>query len=121
MKLTAMKLTDAARVFVYEIPKWLPDETKVGEICGVPVHAGEVRRLSIAIIDEERKNLIPNSQDEIILSYLKGRNIIEAIKYRRSITTEGLKEAKDYVESLGERHGLRRKVNGLLGPDWEWA
>lgn len=42
-------LIRAAGVFDFIIPEWLDDDAVVGKICGTPIHAGEVRRLSVAL------------------------------------------------------------------------
>jgi len=115
-----MSLIRAAKVFNFIIPEWLDDDVAVGKICGVAVHAGEVRRLSAAIQAQE-EDTEPNPDDQIILDLLKGRRIIEAIRHRRLITNEQLNEAKDYVEAIGARHGLRRRDTSTPYGAWEWA
>jgi hypothetical protein len=100
-------LIDAATVFSFEIPTWLPDHIEVGKVCGVTIYAGEVRRLVKALA-----NPLPSTsfdEREVIELLRLGRRI-EAIKYRRERTGEGLKQAKDYVDGVGLREGfLERK------------
>ena len=43
------------------------------------------------------------SKDEAIIDILKGGNLFLAIKERRTQSSEGLKESKDYVEALREK------------------
>ena len=116
-----MSLVRAARVFSYEIPARLPDDTVAGTLWGVNVYVGELRRLTAAIhaveADTEADPNDPN--DQIILDFLKRREMINAIRHRRSITNEYLKEAKEYVDLLGARHNLRYK--NLSSGTWEWV
>jgi len=105
----------AAKVFDFQIPDRLDDSVVVGKICGVNICTGELRRLSKAL-RECPENLSPH--DANILFLLKRHSLIEAIRFRRTETNEGLKEAKDYVEEIGERYGLRRR-DGF--DTWSWA
>ena len=59
----------------------------------------------------------PNG-DQRILALLRSQRLIEAIKLRRELTREGLKEAKDNVEALAVKHGIRREVPGTY---YEWV
>lgn len=108
-----MTLLDAAKVFSFEIPEWLDDNIAVGKLAGVTIYAGEVRRLNQAL-----DNPYPaptTSHDEELLGLMRGGNRINAIKLRREVTGEGLKEAKDYCDQLGLRHGvLHQDVNGIV-------
>jgi len=101
-------LIRAAQVFDFVIPEWLEDDAIVGKIAGTVIHAGEIRRLSKALIEAEQ----PGQDDHHMLQLLRGRQRIEAIKYRRTYTGEGLKEAKDYVDNLGVEHGILEYFNG---------
>ncbi len=109
-----MSLIRAARVFAFEVPDLLPDDTVAGTLCGVKVYVGELRRLSAAIQDKEE-----NPDDQIILDFLKRRALIDAIRHRRLIANESLREAKEHVEAIAVRHGLRRRDNTPYG--WEWV
>lgn len=111
------ELARTAGVFGLKVPDYLDDDVVVGKVCGVSIHAGEVRRLNSALENLREQN----PEDDVILGLLRQRRVIEAIKHRRIVSNEGLKEAKDYVEELAARHGLRRKVSGPYGPNWEWA
>lgn len=53
--------------------------------------------------------------DAELLALLKAGRKIEAIKLYRSKTSLGLKEAKDAVEALAERHGIEAKGAGCAG------
>ena len=110
-------LVRTAGVFNRVIPDYLSDDVVVGKVCGVPIHVGEVRRLNDALANLREEN----PEDDVILGFLRSRRIIEAIKHRRIVSNDGLKEAKDYVEDLAERHGLRRRASGPYGPNWEWV
>ena len=48
----------------------------------------------------------PSQEDQELLDLLRGGSKIQAIKRRRELTGEGLKEAKDYVDDLQHRRGL---------------
>lgn len=105
-------LIRAAQVFSFNIPEWLEDDVVIGKVAGVSIHVGEVRRLSKAL---ESISLATDMHDQEILKWLRKDRRIEAIKYRREVTTEGLKEAKDYVDQLGIKHGLLREEAGNWG------
>jgi len=104
-------LIGAAGVFGFIVPEYLDDDVVVGKVCGVNIHAGEVRRLNEALREERDllQGLVDGvfSGDNRILALLRTRDLIPAIKLRRELTREGLKEAKDYVDKLGAAHGLR--------------
>jgi ribosomal protein L7/L12 len=100
-------LIRAARVFNFVIPEWCEDDVVVGKIVGVSIHAGEVRRLAKALDDAPQ----PGQDDLNMLELLRKGRRIEAIKYRRTYSGEGLKEAKDYVDQLGLKHNLLRIEN----------
>lgn len=52
-------------------------------------------------------NLISGSDmDKELLAIIQGGNVINAIKRRREITGESLKEAKEYVDLLRAKYGL---------------
>jgi hypothetical protein len=105
-------LVRAAQVFNFTIPEWLEDDVIVGKICGTAIHAGEIRRLSKGL-EVVKGDISP--ADAEILALIRADRRIEAIKYRRILTHEFLKEAKDYVEQLGVRHGLlTRNSDGFL-------
>lgn len=107
-----------AGVFNFTIPAWLEDDAVVGKIVGVSIHAGEVRRLNEALKNTEE----PIPADATILNYLESQRLIEAIKYRRMVSNDNLKDAKEYVEQIGVRHGIRRVVEqGTFGPIYSWA
>ena len=108
-----MNVNQAAAVFNINLPEWLADDVQVGTIAGVKVYAGEVRRLTKALAESSESD--PN--DNQILEFLRRRQLIEAIKYRRQISVDGLKEAKEYVEAIGVRHGLR-KVTEVSDYSW---
>src|SRR4051812_10182606 len=101
-----MKLTivEAAEVFSsILIPEWLDDGIKVGEIGGVNVYAGEIRRLQSAVEEFKKDNF-----DAEIGKRLRIRNLIDAIRYVREQKDIPLKEAKQYVENSGINLGIRR-------------
>jgi len=93
----------AAAVFNFKIPDWLEDDAVVGKIVGTAIHAGEVRRLSQAL---EAVEVLKDTNDQHIEALLREDQFINAIKYRRQVTGEGLKQAKDYVEALGVNLGI---------------
>ncbi|SRR5258708_6242097 len=95
-------LISFAGVFSVNIPDWLADETVVGSVAGVTIHAGEVKRLNKALEDIRKK---PPLREEVI-ELLRRRQIIEAIKLVRAQTSLGLKEAKDYTDKIREEEGL---------------
>jgi ribosomal protein L7/L12 len=102
-----MTLKQAAEVFSsFDIPAWIDDGTKVGEICGVNIHAGEVRRLREALNPPEQ-----NPEQELraeIESLLRQRNLIGAVRLYRDKTGLYLKDAKQEVEKIGVELGLRK-------------
>ena len=112
-----MNVIQAAAVFNINLPEWLDDDVQVGTIAGVKVYAGEVRRLTKALAASDEQDL----HDKQILRFLQRRELIEAVKYRRQVSTDGLKQAKDYVEAIGVRHGLRKREIGLYGSGMVWA
>ena len=48
-----------------------------------------------------------SKDDEKLLGLLRAGRKIEAIKLHREQTGKGLKDAKDYVDDLGRRHGIQ--------------
>lgn len=56
-----------------------------------------------------------SSGDQEILDLLQSGQKIEAIKRHRERTGSGLKESKDYVESLAQRHRIIARPTGCLG------
>jgi hypothetical protein len=106
-------LIDASQVFSFDIPDWLEDGQRVGQIAGNPIYAGEVRRLQKAL--DEAKTPTHSLDDEYILSLMRKGERIQAIKHRRITTSEELREAKDYCDALGLRDGcLYRGTDGLV-------
>lgn len=105
-----MTLSEAARLFSFDIPEWIDDGVVVGKITGKPIYAGDVRRLNEALQGEA-----PHPDAALLLHLCAGRRI-EAIKERRYQTGEGLKEAKDYIDKLGIQHDiLELRSDGGIG------
>jgi ribosomal protein L7/L12/tRNA A-37 threonylcarbamoyl transferase component Bud32 len=57
----------------------------------------------------------PNSLESEVLALMQGRQKIEAVGLYRAQTGVGLKEAKDAVEALAAKHGIRPKGTGCAG------
>lgn len=96
------------RELVALIPDWCSDATVVGKIVGVTIYAKDIRELA----------KVPSSidvDDEQILAHIRAGNRIQGIKHRRTVTGEGLKEAKDYCDELGIRHGILVRRSGKYG------
>ena len=116
-------LIRAAEAFNVNIPDWLGDDTPVGTIAGVTITVREIRRLSqaLALVDLRAPRGVISSDDQYIVELLRKHELINAIKYRRTVSNEGLKEAKDYVEDLGLRFGLRRRNDAPYGGIMVWV
>ncbi len=94
-------LLKAIGPFQFTIPDWVTDDTVVGSVVGAKVYAGEVRRLNKAVHAHTNEVL-----DSEIIALTKAGHRINAIKRRREVTHEGLKEAKDYCDDLCVKNGI---------------
>ena len=87
----------------------------------ISVDLAEAKRLvesETALVERLRKSPAPTAEsgsDQEILDLLQSGQKIEAIKRHRERTGLGLKESKDYVESLAQRHGIIVRPAGCLG------
>ena len=57
----------------------------------------------------------PGSLESEILGLMQGQQKIKAIKLYRDRTGAGLKEAKDFVETLAAKHGVAPSTGGCAG------
>lgn len=62
----------------------------------------------LAVIQKE-----PSIDTKVLAVFRQTNSIISAIKEYRSLTNQGLKESKDYVEALLEKKGLRNNGTPL--------
>lgn len=122
---TALSTDDAAEELIACIRNLVAEDQKIEAIrilrASLSVDLVEAKRLvesEAALVERLRQSPAPgadSSSDQEILDLLQSGQKIEAIKRHRERTGAGLKEAKDYVESLAARHGIIARPAGCLG------
>jgi hypothetical protein len=75
------------------------------EQCKAPLQT-TIRGESDSPPPESAEGPLPGNLETEILDLMRGHKKIEAIKIYREHTKVGLKEAKDFVESLAAKHGV---------------
>jgi hypothetical protein len=95
-----------------------PENATECEACKAPLKKDIPTNVAPAQGSQENEEVNapePGSLEDEILSLLKGRKKIEAIKLYREKTNSGLKKAKDFVEALAVKYHVPPSSDGCAG------
>jgi hypothetical protein len=123
------KLVKAASAFDFTLPDYLADDVVIGRLVGVDIHASELRHLRTALDElrdaelEAASYVAEVSLRNRVVTFLKQRELINAVKEVRSTLDLGLADAKDYVEKIGVEIGLRQSFqeHWSTRPSYSWT